>query len=488
MKLSLYLKEQQPNKSGECEIYYRIRSKVGDIKISTDVFVKPKGFKNGSIKVSHPRYNFLNKSLNRIRKDLDNIITDLNEEDDVVTPKRVKLRYEELVEDRDDDITELLDFWNGYEEYLEIKKLKSYGYLKTLKTLENHLRNFEILKKRRITYEWIVKKTLLFQTEFNDYLWNTKSLSNSYVNKIYDNLSGFLYYSHQNGYIKVKPKLKLEQTYEVDEKVYLQTDEVIKLFNSEKWNYSEKNESKLLEKLNIRIVEDELKGKNKKKYGGVLKITNWELVKDIFCWLNSTGMRIGDVRVIRVSDMNFDRKTQLINWTQTKTKKSVSVPLNDISGFIYTKYSRGKSLDQHLFPKVSQQKFNKQLKNLLKDLRFNRMVSKPMLKGSEVINDIPQRLHHMISSHSGRRGFIKNSIDMGNMDYSTIMKLSGHKTFSEFSKYISVTQKDVLKSRGLYSLDPTSENIDSKLLKMFKKLSDEHKKIVFGMTESLSNK
>ena len=488
MKLSLYLKEQQPNKSGECEIYYRIRSKVGDIKISTDVFVKSKDFKNGSIKVSHPRYNFLNKSLNRIRKDLDNIITDLNEEDDVVTPKRVKLRYEELVEDRDDDITELLDFWNGYEEYLEIKKLKSYGYLKTLKTLENHLRNFEILKKRRITYEWIVKKTLLFQTEFNDYLWNTKSLSNSYVNKIYDNLSGFLYYSHQNGYIKVKPKLKLEQTYEVDEKVYLQTDEVIKLFNSEKWNYSEKNESKLLEKLNIRIVEDELKGKNKKKYGGVLKITNWELVKDIFCWLNSTGMRIGDVRVIRVSDMNFDRKTQLINWTQTKTKKSVSVPLNDISGFIYTKYSRGKSLDQHLFPKVSQQKFNKQLKNLLKDLRFNRMVSKPMLKGSEVINDIPQRLHHMISSHSGRRGFIKNSIDMGNMDYSTIMKLSGHKTFSEFSKYISVTQKDVLKSRSLYSLDPTSENIDNKLLKMFKKLSDEHKKIVFGMTESLSNK
>lgn len=488
MKLSLILKKQQPNKNGECEIFYRIRSKVGDTKISTDIFVKPKDFKNGSIKVSHKQYNTFNKSLIRIRKDLDNIITDLYGEGDVVTPKRVKLRYEELIEDRDEDTTELLDFWKGYDEYLEIKKLKSYGYLKTLRTLENHLRNFEVQKKRRITYEWIVKKTLLFQTEFNDYLWNTKGLSNSYVNKIYDNLSGFLYYSHQNGYIKVKPKLKLEQTYEVDEKVYLQTDEVIKLFNSEKWNYSEKKESKLLEKENIRIIEDELKGRNKKKYGGVLKITNWELVKDIFLWLNSSGMRIGDVRVIRVSDMNFDRKTQLISWTQSKTKKSVSVPLNDISGFIFTKYSRGKSLEQHLFPKVSQQKFNKQLKNLLKDLRFNRMVSKPMLSGSKVVNDTPQPLHHMISSHSGRRGFIKNSIDLGNMDYSTIMKLSGHKTFSEFSKYISVTQKDVLKSRSLYSLDPTSDNEDDKLLKMFRKLSDEDKKIVFGVTESLSNK
>lgn len=486
MKLTLFLRRSRINEKGESEVFYRLRSKDGQNLISTDVLVKPKDFKNGSIKVSHPRYSFLNNSLIRIRKDLDNIITDLNDEDDVVTPKRVKLRYDELLEDRDGVTTELLDFWKGYQEYLETKKLKSYGYLKTLITLENHLRKFEIIKKRRITYEWITKKTLLFQTEFNDYLWNSKGLSNSYVNKIYDNLSGFLFYSHQNGYIKIKPKMKVEQTLKIKEKVYLQTDEVIKLFNSQKWNYSEKNEDKLLEKENIIIIEDELKGTNKKKYGGVLKITNWEMVKDIFLWLNSTGMRIGDVKVIRVSDMNFDRKTQLITWNQSKTKKEVSVPLNDISGFIYTKYSRGKSLDQHLFPKVSQQKFNKQLKNLLKDLRFNRMVSKPMLRGTSTINDKPRKLHEMISSHSGRRGFIKNSIDMGNMDYRTIMELSGHSTFSEFSKYISVTDKDVLKSRGLYSQNPTVNNMDSKLLKMFKKLNDEQKKMIYGITESLS--
>lgn len=488
MKISLIHKTQQPNKNKECEVYYRMRSKVGDVKISTDVWVKPKDFKNGSIKVSHPNYNTLTKNLNLIRKDLDNIITDLIEEDEVLTPKRVKLRYSELIENRDEDITELLDFWKGYEEYLEIKKLKSYGYLKTLRTLENHLRNFEVYKNRRITYEWICKKTLLFQTEFNDYLWNKRKLSNSYVNKIYDNLSGFLYYSHQSGYIKIKPKLKLEKTYEVDEKIYLQTEEVIKLFNSEKWNYSEKKENELLNKENIIIVEDKLLGKNSKKYGGVLKVTNWELVKDIFCWLNSTGMRIGDVKIIRVSDMNFNRKTQLISWNQSKTKKSVSVPLNDISGYIFTKYSRGKSLEQHLFPMISQQKFNKQLKNLLKDLRFNRKVSKPMLRGSKVVNDKPQYLHQLISSHSGRRGFIKNSIDMGNMDYSTIMKLSGHKTFSEFSKYISVTQKDVLKSRGLYSLEPNKNDMDSKLSNMFKKLSEEDRRMIYGLTESLSKK
>ena len=50
MKLSLFLKKQQPNQLGECEVYYRLRSKDGQNMISTDVFVKPKDFKNGTIK------------------------------------------------------------------------------------------------------------------------------------------------------------------------------------------------------------------------------------------------------------------------------------------------------------------------------------------------------------------------------------------------------------------------------------------------------
>ena len=140
-------------------------------------------------------------------------------------------------------------------------------------------------------------------------------------------------------------------SYAASEKIYLNTDEVIKLFNSQKWSYSEKNENTLLKKENIRIVSDELRGSNKEKFGGVLKVTNWELVKDIFLWLNSTGMRIGDVKTIRINNMNFDRKTQLISWTQTKTSKMVSVPLNDISGYIFTKYSRGKSLETISFSK-----------------------------------------------------------------------------------------------------------------------------------------
>ncbi len=58
--------------------------------MSTNNFVKPKDFNNVSIKVSYPRYNFLNKSINWILKDLDNTIHDLNERVNEINPKRVK--------------------------------------------------------------------------------------------------------------------------------------------------------------------------------------------------------------------------------------------------------------------------------------------------------------------------------------------------------------------------------------------------------------
>ena len=62
------------------------------------------------------------------------------------------------------------------------------------------------------------------------------------------------------------------------------------------------------------------------------------------------------------------------------------------------------------------------------------------------------------------------------------------KVAGEFSKYISVTQTDVLKSRGLYSLEPNKNDMDSKLSNMFKKLSEDDRKMIYGLTESLSKK
>ena len=114
------------------------------------------------------------------------------------------------------------------------------------------------------------------------------------------------------------------------------------------------------------------------------------------------------------------------------------------------------------------------------------MISRPRRVGSDLVDVNEKPLWKLISSHSGRRGFVKNSIDMGNMDYQTIMKLSGHKTFSEFSKYISVTTIDTMKVRGLYHFEKEEKgDLYKELRTNFDKLSMEHKKMVLGVIKGL---
>jgi len=68
------------------------------------------------------------------------------------------------------------------------------------------------------------------------------------------------------------------------------------------------------------------------------------------------------------------------------------------------------------------------------------------------------------------------------------MKLSGHKTFSEFSKYISVTTTDTLKVRGLYQVEDKKSSSPGDFEKEFQKLSKEHQKMVLGIMRGLNSK
>lgn len=489
MKITLIHKISKTN-SKESPIFIRLRSKdlngnYSSSLISTGISVFPKFFKNGVIKSSSPNFNNHQRVINNILLELETLSLQIKEDGFEPNPLLLKKEYENRVIEKISISPIPKSFWKSFEEWKNTKRGKSRGYTKTIITLKNRLLDFQEFVNHPITFEFLVNKTILFQSEFDNFLTQNKELSNNYINKLYGNLSSFLFFSYQLGYIHRKPKLKLLSQLVIDEKVYLRTEEVIKLFNSTKWDYDESKD--FSKNSNIYIIEQELLGKNKKKHGGVLKLTNWEYVKWVHLWCCSIGCRISDIPHFKVNDFTFDRKTQIISWIQQKTDKVNNVPLNDVSGFIYQKFSSGKSLTQPLFPSLSTQKFNKHLKLLLKDLRFNRLVSRPKKVGSKVINTEERPLWELISSHAGRRSFTKNLIDLGTMDYQTIMKLSSHKTFSQFSKYISVITEDVLKSRKLYSLDSnSSKTLQNQLIVGFNKLSDEDKKMILGLTLSLN--
>ncbi len=169
------------------------------------------------------------------------------------------------------------------------------------------------------------------------------------------------------GYIEKKPKFQKLDTIDREEKIYLYKDEVFKLYNSTKWDFKK---GKSFSKENIYIIEETLLGTRKNEFGGVLRVTNWELIKDVFLFMCSIGCRHSDIPFFRVKDFQFEKDKEFFTWTQQKTDSPVSVPVNFISGNIFKKYSGGKKLDQTLFPKLSNQKFNKGLKLLLEDLGF----------------------------------------------------------------------------------------------------------------------
>jgi len=197
--------------------------------------------------------------------------------------------------------------------------------------------------------------------------------------------------------------------------------------------------------------------KDKDKNGNIIFRNNLEVVKDIFTFQCSVGCRWGDIHKMSVGMFKIEKGFFI--WTMDKTKDSVVVPENPISLGIFMKYSKSKSLNQKLFPSYSQPKFNKNIKKIGEILGFKRLVKREILVGGDIREGTEKDVYtyELLSSHSGRRSFIKNLIDLGTMDNWSIMKLSGHKTIRSFQKYVSVNKEDIVKGRDLYSREFDNE-------------------------------
>ena len=78
-------------------------------------------------------------------------------------------------------------------------------------------------------------------------------------------------------------------------------------------------------------------------------------------------------------------------------------------------------------------------------------------------------------------------IDLGNMDIKTIMTLSGHKTYSEFEKYVSVSPHDIQKGRKLYYIDdPKTDDEVEDMVKIYLELDEESRKSILTIIKSLA--
>ena len=104
------------------------------------------------------------------------------------------------------------------------------------------------------------------------------------------------------------------------------------------------------------------------------------------------------------------------------------------------------------------------------------------MTGSDIRKDTKRDYYtwELLSSHSGRRSFVKNLIDLGTMDTFSIMKLSGHRTIGAFQKYVSVNLDDIKRGKDLYSEEKGLEKRQiERLVEDLKKLSEEEVMKIF---------
>jgi integrase len=172
-----------------------------------------------------------------------------------------------------------------------------------------------------------------------------------------------------------------------------------------------------------------------------------ENVRDNFIIGLRTGLRISDFLRLK----NIDFKDGNIQIATSKTDHNVIIPLHWQVIEILNKRN------QNLPNQITDQKFNKYVKEVCQEIGFKekvegaKMINKKddaeFFKNSKVAISNKMRKefgtyhkYELISSHTCRRSFASNLY--GELDNITIMAITGHKTESEFMKYLKFTSKE----------------------------------------------
>lgn len=156
-----------------------------------------------------------------------------------------------------------------------------------------------------------------------------------------------------------------------------------------------------------------------------------EKTRDLFVFLATTGMRFSDSQLFNPS---WIAPEQVLEFTQLKTGGKAFPPIYEASSRVLHKYNG-------IPPKISNQRFNINLKLLFTELEIKRPVTIKTVKGRNVITKICP-LNEVVSSHAARRTFISLCLEKG-MPLQDVMKMSGHSDFKSMKPYINITRKHI---------------------------------------------
>ena len=198
---------------------------------------------------------------------------------------------------------------------------------------------------------------------------------------------------------------------------------------------------------NISVSDDYKKFKISKENLEVIALTNEEFenlysfdlsnnkrllqVRDIFCFSCATGFRYSDMKQLKREHIKEDE----IILTVIKTGERLTVPLNNYSKDILTKYTG----NHKPLPMISNQKMNDYLKELGELVGINEPIE--IVRSYGIKREaITYPKYELIGVHTGRKTFVCLSLEKG-MSAEQVMACTGHKDYESFKRYLNVTEK-----------------------------------------------
>jgi len=214
-------------------------------------------------------------------------------------------------------------------------------------------------------------------------------------------------------------------------------------FNGLKTSYQlEKIKPKYAKVNNIYLNDSDLEAINKTinlpEY--LTNAKDWLLIS---CY---TGQRISDFMRFNKSMIRYETNNKgilkpLLEFTQKKTGKNMTIPLSDKVMNILNK--RGGQ-----FPRpISDQKYNCYIKEVCKLAKINKEIKNSKLTNLKIKGNTYRKIKgvfqkwELVSSHIGRRSFANNYY--GKIPTSFLIYMTGHKTEVMFLNYIGKGNKDL---------------------------------------------
>ena len=146
-----------------------------------------------------------------------------------------------------------------------------------------------------------------------------------------------------------------------------------------------------------------------------------------------TALRVSDFS--RLSDHNIKEKFIIIKPKKGKGKnEDLYIPIHPIVKEIL----QDPTFD--IYKPISDQKINKQIKDVCKLAKINDPISHSRTEGGKLIERIDPK-YKLITNHTARRSAATNMFKAG-IPALNIMKITGHRTESSFMKYIKISQEE----------------------------------------------